>query len=66
MSLNHAMIDYQVTKIDNVSWYVNDYLVWNSRKDGWRCECMDFLMKVICQKVEESCKHIDLVKSQIE
>ena len=49
-------IDDEIVKVDSKTFYIKDYMIYNSDRIGWCCDCKDFMFG------NSNCKHIQRVK----
>ena len=62
-----------IEQIDSQTFYVKSsdpqkdpYMVFNSDKKSWLCDCMDFVMSLTDTETNPECKHIKMCKTKIE
>ena len=51
--------DDEIHKEDDRTFYINEYMIYNSDSKGFLCDCMDFVMNI--NKDKYHCKHIKRV-----
>lgn len=49
--------DDTIVTVDSRTWYIRDYMIFNSEKLGFVCDCRDFLFG------NSNCKHIQRIKA---
>ena len=49
--------DDEIHKEDERTFYIKDYMIYNSERMGWTCDCKDFMFG------NSNCKHIQRVKA---
>ena len=52
--------DDEIHKIDDKTFYINSYMIYNSDRKGFLCDCMDATINV-----GKQCKHIKKVQEHI-
>ena len=57
--------DDEIVKVDARTFYIRDYMIYNSSNIGWTCDCMDFVYNLEDNKGKE-CKHIVRVKKEFK
>jgi len=43
-------------KIDERTFYKDDYQIYNSKRKGWVCDCKGFMFRGHCSHIEEAKK----------
>ena len=50
--------DDEIHKLDDKTFYIKEYMIYNSERSGWLCDCKAFMFDDT-----KPCKHIIRVKS---
>jgi hypothetical protein len=61
-----------IEEVDAQTFYVKSsdpdkdpYMVFNSEKKSWLCDCMDFVMSLTDTETNPKCKHIKMVQEKL-
>jgi len=49
----------EIVNVDEKTWYIKNYMIFNSDRIGWTCDCKSFTFNV-----DDECKHILRVKEE--
>lgn len=52
--------DDEIVRVDSKTWYIRDYMIYNSDRLGFVCDCKAFMFDDT-----KPCKHIERIKSHI-